>query len=131
MMEYFAYKKMKKHQAEKKAQAGLLSPIISEADEHFLDRIVSAEGTPPPLPDRPHGLELEAGDSTGNAGQVVVHDGNTTAEDGPSSRSMDKGKAKENEKSVEKEDKKSSRFSFLRRSGTKKVRSSAIISQRS
>ncbi len=120
-MEYFAYKKVKKHQAEKKAEAGLQSPLLTEEDEHFLQRVVSAEGTPPPLPERPHGLGREAGDSSGNAAQMVVHDSNTTAEEGHRRSSKDKGKGKENEQDAEKEEKKPGRFAFLRRAGTKKV----------
>jgi len=130
MLEYFSYKKIKKHQAERKSAAStpsaepsskaaetkkteaavqtppahVQSPILSEEDAYFLERVVSAEGTPPPLPTRPPHEDLpEAGDSTGNTAQVVV---------------SDKGKGKENEKPV---DKKKSRFSFLNRSGTKKV----------
>ncbi|KAI6716648.1 hypothetical protein JHW43_000760 [Diplocarpon mali] len=122
MMEYFTYKKIKKHQAEKKAQAGLQSPLLNAEDENFLERIVSAEGTPPPLPQRPLELGAEAGDSTGNAAQVVVHDRNITAEEGQRRRSKDKGKSKENETetSAGKDAKKPGRFSFLHRSGTKK-----------
>ncbi|PBP28512.1 hypothetical protein BUE80_DR000529 [Diplocarpon rosae] len=124
MMEYFTYKKIQKHQAEKKAQAALQSPLLNPEDENFLERIVSAEGTPPPLPQRPLGLGAEAGDSTGNAAQVVVHDGNTTAEEAQGRSSKDKGKGKENETETRagKDAKKPGRFSFLHRSGTKKVR---------
>ncbi|KAG4443271.1 hypothetical protein IFR05_001215 [Cadophora sp. M221] len=122
MMEYFAYKKVKKHQAEKKAAAGQQSPLLDEKDESFLRRVISAEGTPPPLPARPHGLP-EAGDFTGNASQMVVHDENTVAkEEGHRRSSKDKGKGKEkgSEKGVETEGKKSGRFAFLSRVGTKK-----------
>lgn len=118
-MEYFAYKKVKKHQAEKKAAEGHQSPLLDEKDESFLRRVISAEGTPPPLPARPHGLP-EAGDFTGNASQMVVHDGNTVAEEN-SSRDKGKGKEKETEKSAETEGKKPGRFAFLSRVGTKKV----------
>jgi len=122
MMEYFTYKKVKKHQAEKKAAANQQSPLLDEKDETFLRRVISAEGTPPPLPARPHGLP-EAGDFTGNASQMVVHDGNTVAEEEAhkrSSKDKGKGKEKENEKSVETEGKKPGRFAFLSRVGTKK-----------
>lgn len=121
MMEYFAFKKVKKHQAEKKAA------VLTQEDENFLERIVSAEGTPPPLPERPHGLGPEAGDPTGNAAQMVVHDGNTTAVETETEKEPvdKKGKGKANE--VDKEEKKkSNRFSFLSRSGTKKVRDSVF-----
>ncbi|KAJ5040524.1 uncharacterized protein L3040_006178 [Drepanopeziza brunnea f. sp. 'multigermtubi'] len=119
MLEYFTSKKVKKQETEKKAEAGLLPPLINEEDEHFLERIVSAEGTPPPLPERPRVLGPEAGDSTGSAAQVVVHDGNDTAEEEKRRSPKDKGKGKESEKDAEKE-KKPGRFSFLHRSGTKK-----------
>lgn len=117
MLEYFTYKKVKKHQAEKKAKEHehIQSPLLDEDDERFLTRIVSAEGTPPPLPERPHGLGVEAGDSTGNTSQMVVHDG---VEDGKhGSKDKGKGKAKDNEK----DSKKSNRFSFLNKIGSKKV----------
>ena len=119
MLEYFTYKKVKKHQAEKRAQAQVQSPLLDEEDERFLTRIVSAEGTPPPLPERPHGLGPEAGDSTNNASQMVVHDGRAE-EVQNGHHHKDKGKGKENEK-PEKDGKKSHRMSFLQRTFTKKV----------
>jgi len=119
MMEYFAYKKVKKHQAEKKAAEGKQSPLLDEKDETFLRRVISAEGTPPPLPARPQDLS-EAGNFSGNASQMVVHDGNTVAEEEHRRSSKDKGKGKEKEH-VEAEAKKPGRFSFLSRVGTKKV----------
>ncbi|KAL2065489.1 hypothetical protein VTL71DRAFT_3159 [Oculimacula yallundae] len=121
MMEYFTYKKVKKHQAEKKAAEGIQPPLLDEKDETFLRRVISAEGTPPPLPVRPDGLP-EAGDFAGNASEMVVHDGNTVAEEeGHKRSSKDKGegKAEEPEKGVENE-KKHGRFAFLSRINTKK-----------
>ncbi|KAG4423847.1 hypothetical protein IFR04_002992 [Cadophora malorum] len=118
MMEYFAYKKVKKHQAEKKAAEGKQSPLLDEKDETFLRRVISAEGTPPPLPARPQDL-AEAGNFSGNASQMVVHDGNTVAEEEHRRSLKDKGKGKEKEH-VEVEAKKPGRFSFLSRVGTKK-----------
>jgi hypothetical protein len=120
MLEYFAYKKVKKHQAEKKAHAQVQSPLLDDDDERFLTRIVSAEGTPPPLPDRPHGLDVEAGDTTGNASQLVLHDGNEGETHQHHHQDKGKGKVKENEKA---DTKKANRFSFLSRMGSKKVRS--------
>ena len=140
MLEYFTYKKAKKHQTEKRAREHTQSPLINEEDEHFLKRVVSAEGTPPPLPERrQHGEWVETGDSTNNESQMVVHDGNEngqraqTAEereeedlnaaiaaslaDGKHHHKKDKGKGKENEK----DGKKSNRFSFLAHSLTKKA----------
>jgi hypothetical protein len=119
MLEYFTYKKVKKHQAEKKAVAGVQTPILNEEDENFLERVISAEGTPPPLPQRPHGLGPEAGDSTGNNSQMVQHSSTAESEGG-----KDKGKGKENEKP--KDAKKTNRFSFLSRVGTKKVCASLL-----
>lgn len=126
MMEYFAYKKVKKHQAEKKAAEGKQAPLLDEKDERFLRRVISAEGTPPPLPTRPHGLP-EAGDFANNASQMVVHDGNTVAEEESRRTSRDKGKGKEKE-TVETEAKKPGRFAFLSRVGTKKVCQSSLNS---
>ena len=114
MLEYFSYKKIKKHQAEKKAETGVQTPILNKEDENFLERVISAEGTPPPLPERPHGVGPEAGDSTGNDSQMVAHNGGPFDE-----KHKDKGKGKENEKP--KDTKKSNRFSFLSRAGTKKA----------
>ena len=140
MLEYFTYKKAKKHQTEKRAREHTQSPLLNEEDENFLERIVSAEGPPPPLPERrQHGEWVETGDSTANASQMVVHDGNEngqrakTAEeeeeddlnaaiaaslaDSKHQNHKDKGKGKENEK----DGKKAHRFSFLTRSHTKKA----------
>jgi hypothetical protein len=144
MLEYFTYKKVKKHQAEKKGKEALAQvktppPLIDEDDERFLERIVSAEGTPPPLPTRP-AFGAEAGDSTGNASQMVVHEKKEHNETGHERRSRerserrsrshehkDKGKGKENEKSTP-DEKKNNRFSFLQRTFTKKVMAFLISS---
>ncbi len=141
MLEYFSYKKIKKHQAEKAEKASKAStpieqskgkgrrtavqtpppavqaPVLNEEDEYFLERIVSAEGTPPPLPERPSHQNLRvAGDSTGNNAQMIVHESvdKDSAADG-------KGKGKENEKSTTATNKKANRFSFLNRNKAKKV----------
>jgi hypothetical protein len=124
MLEYSTYKKAKKHQAEKRAKAEVQSPVLTEEDENFLGRIVSAEGTPPALPERPHVLNPEAGDPTNNDAQMVVHDepgtkaeaeGQTkTEEKAEKHRGKGKGKGKENVQ--DKDKKKSHRFSFLHRS---------------
>ena len=121
MLEYFTYKKAKKHQAEKRAQAQAQSPLLDEEDENFLQRIVSAEGTPPPLPERPNSVEPEARDSTGNNSQMVEHNGAPVAA-AETKQDKGKGKEKENEKP-----KKSNRFSFLSRSGTKKASPSNLF----
>ncbi|KAH8779089.1 hypothetical protein F5882DRAFT_407352 [Hyaloscypha sp. PMI_1271] len=131
MMEYFTYKKVKKHQTEKKAKDGEQTPVISKEDENFLTRVISAEGTPPPLPERPS-FGPETGDSTNNQAQMVVHDGNGATEpagndttklavEKQETKQKDKGKGKGKGKENEKHnDKKASRFSFLARSLTKK-----------
>lgn len=128
MLEYFTYKKVKKHQAEKKGKEALARvktppPLIDEDDERFLERIVSAEGPPPPLPERPTGLGAEAGDSRGNASQMVVHEQDDRKSHERRRRSSDKGKGKEKEKEKEtsQDAKKSNRFSFLQRTFTKKA----------
>jgi hypothetical protein len=118
MLEYLTYKKVKKHQAEKRAEAEVQSPVLTEEDENFLERIVSAEGTPPALPERPYILNPEAGDSTNNDAQMVVHDKprtDTKTEAKPEEKAKKhKGKGKENVN--DKDKKKSNRFSFLHRS---------------
>lgn len=121
MLEYFTYKKVKKHQAEKRAHEQTQAPVLDEEDERFLTRIVSAEGTPPPLPERPHRLGIEAGDPTGNTSQMIVHEGGEEEPDRHRDHHHeDKGKGREDEK-PDKEAKKVNRFSFLLRRGTKKV----------
>jgi len=128
MLEYFTYKKVKKHQAEKKVHTPAQvrtptpqgpSPLLNDEDENFLERIVSAEGTPPPLPSRPMGwapgVGIEAGDSTGNQSQMVVHNGNGTMHENNRNH---KGKGRE---TIDGE-KKPGRFaSFLAKTGPKKV----------
>lgn len=131
MLEYFAYKKAKKHQAEKQAEAQVQSPVLTEEDENFLERIVSAEGTPPALPERPITpnpklperlivLNPEAGNPTDNDEQMVVYDeagtkANTKAE-AKAERKAEKKKGKGKETVSDKDKKKSNRFSFLHRS---------------
>jgi len=117
MLEYFTYKKVKKHQADKEHSRRPETrvqerPVISEEDEHFLARIISAEGTPPALPERPHGLGPLAGDETGNRSQVTVFDGREAGGDVPHHKKRGDGV---------KEEKKGNRISGLYRSLTKKV----------
>jgi hypothetical protein len=120
MLEHFPYKKAKKHQAEKRAEAQVQSPVLTEEDENFLERIVSAEGTPPALPERPRVLNPEAGDPTNNNEQMAVYiEPGTKPETKPEAKAVEnagklKGKGKENVN--DKDKKKSNRFSFLRRS---------------
>lgn len=120
MMEYFTYKKIKKHQAEKRAEAQLQTPLVNEADEHFLGRIISAEGTPPPLPTRPTALENGvAGDPTTNNSQLVVPEIKEPAAENGSKKSLDKGKGKE--KANVKDEKKTSPLAFIQRTFSKRV----------
>ena len=131
MLEYFTKTKSKKPQAEKTGKEALARvktppPLIDEEDERFLERIVSAEGPPPPLPARPT-FGTEAGDPTGNASQVVVHEQDNhhrrkshERKSHERRRSSDKGKGKDNEKATA-DSKKANRFSFLQRTFTKKV----------
>lgn len=126
MLEYFTYKKVKKHQEDKKASGKgketmvkTPPPVLNDEDEAFLTRIVSAEGTPPPLPTRPS-FGAEAGDSTGNAAQMVVHDGRENHHRRHSAKSIDKGKGREKEKHAE--GKTENKFTgFLGRAFTKRV----------
>jgi len=134
MLEYFTYKKVKKHQAEKKVHTPAQvrtptpqgpSPLLNDEDENFLERIVSAEGTPPPLPSRPMGwapgVGIEAGDSTGNQSQMVVHNGNGTMHENNRNH---KGKGRE---TIDGE-KKPGRFaSFLAKTGPKKHRNAQAV----
>lgn len=143
MLEYFTYKKAKKHQAEKekrgpttqtRTQTEVRTPspaqpslLLNDEDANFLERIVSAEGPPPPLPNRPEGwvqgVGMEAGDSSGNQAQMVVHDGNGTATEYTAehhhSWHKDKGKGKEKMKT---EEKKPGRLAILARNVTKKYK---------
>jgi hypothetical protein len=122
MLEYFTSKKVKKHH-EKKASGKenetmvkTPPPLLNDEDEQFLTRMVSAEGTPPPLPTRPN-FGAEAGDSTGNDAQMVVHDGREHHRR-HSVKSVDKGKGKESETEAKKENKFTG---FLGRTFTKRV----------
>lgn len=114
MLEYFTYKKIKKHQAEKKAEAHIQSPLITEEDENFLTRIVSAEGTPPPLPERPRSTEVRDGMESVVGGQGAINTKNKENE-----KPIHREKPAEQEESVDR--KKSNRLSFLYRRNTKKV----------
>ncbi|KAH8667506.1 hypothetical protein BGZ60DRAFT_377549 [Tricladium varicosporioides] len=131
MLEYFTYKKVKKHQAERKGKEAVVKtppPLLDEDDERFLERIVSPENTPPPLPTRPTDLS-EAGDTMGNASQMVRHEKTRPSSERRRSASYfhrkshdkeDKGKGKENV--TAEEPKKLGRFaSILRRSGKDKT----------
>jgi hypothetical protein len=71
MLEYFAYKKLKRHRDHPDRPD---TPILNEADEQYLQRIISEpEGPRPPLPARPQDLP-EAGDASTNNMQVTVMD---------------------------------------------------------
>lgn len=131
MLEYFTYKKVKKHQAEKKARESQTAtpvespytaptgtavpikpaPVLSPEDERFLDSIVGdEEGNRPALPTRPLSGLVETGDATGNKSQVVLHGEGEKVEDegivsGLKHRIVGKGKGKEVETEASVEDK--------------------------
>ncbi|KAH8803157.1 hypothetical protein F5884DRAFT_497569 [Xylogone sp. PMI_703] len=127
MLEYFSYKKFKKHKEEKhasehdhaevaetsKAQHGSQAPVLTTEDENFLERIVSDEETPPPLPIRPSEL---TGDVSDNEAQVAAEEPSLEAKE----EEKDKGKGKGKEIEHEKETKKANRFSFITRNLTRK-----------
>lgn len=112
MLEYFSYKKVKKSQADKEKGKEVQvkeqpEPLLSPEDENYLGRIISAEGTPPPLPDRPSWiLNPEVGDTAGNDKQMVLHDEATQAEH--DTRVRDDAKVQERKKSSSHQRKKSS-----------------------
>jgi hypothetical protein len=70
MMDYFHHKKAK---APVDIAEKVETPVLTEEDEAFLQRIAS-EGTPPPLPDRPQDL-FEAGSTRGNDAQIAIMNG--------------------------------------------------------
>ncbi|KAI9752297.1 MAG: hypothetical protein M4579_005681 [Chaenotheca gracillima] len=129
MLEYFTYKKVKKHQEEKKQKQR--SEVLTPDDEQFLQRIISEEGPPPPLPERP--IRPEAGDPSQNALQLVLYDdGDSEISDSDVSEIIDEtrdkgapGASAEREMSRgntsvdDGADKKKSRWSFLQRAGSK------------
>lgn len=102
MLEYFTYKKVKKHQAEKRAReeaaTASLKPVLSLDDERFIENLV-AEGTPPALPQRPIILNQDSDEVKQNTSQLE--------------RSVSKGKTKENDNGPTKPKKKENRFSLL------------------
>ncbi|KAL8806369.1 MAG: hypothetical protein Q9182_001399 [Xanthomendoza sp. 2 TL-2023] len=121
-MSYFS-KKGKESALKVEDQPGdVEGPVLSEEDEAFLHRIAT-EGTPPPLPERPHPQDLPVAGETGenNAQLVLLTDAQKvplpSAPDTPAdeiapaveSEAPDKGKGKLKEK------KKAARWSFLRR----------------
>lgn len=133
MMEYFSYKKAKKH-LEKAPKSK--EPVLNDEDEAFLYRITSqVEGTPPPLPERPQDLSI-AGDSINNHQQLVLADSEEawgvplpdvpdTPEGvmaGIEGEDLTQGKGKGKEKAV---DSKKNRWSFLHRDGKEGKRKAA------
>ena len=116
MLEYFTYKKVKKHQAEKERSK---TPVLSPVDEQFLQRIVAEDGAPSATSARQR--PNEAGDPTGNQAQLVVHG------DGPdAARSTGHGHEDDvarGSSQVRNNDSKkaTNRWSFLERFAPKKV----------
>ena len=135
-MEYFSFKKAKRHQDKTPPSD---TPVLDHEDEAFLKRITTqVEGTPPALPNRPlDGLSV-AGDPTDNDQQLVLADeareiplpdapftpeGVKPETDVPREAADDgktKGKGKEKERSKSRDGTKD-RWSFLRR-GSKALR---------
>lgn len=122
-MSYFASKKGKgvAEKVEDKPD-DVEGPVLSEEDEAFLHRIAT-EGTPPPLPERPHPQDLPVtGEAEGNDAQLVVFEGaqdvplpsapDTPAEEVASAVESD---VSDKSKGKQKEGKKPFRWSFLRR----------------
>jgi hypothetical protein len=119
MLEYFTYKKIKKHQAEKRAREALASPVLNEEDENFLQRVVSEEGPPPALPERPVILNPEVGNSTGNDSQIVsrepeLNSKHRRSNDRRSSGRRSSDKDRRHDKDSDKEKKKQNVFSIFR-----------------
>lgn len=123
MLEYFTYKKIKKHQENATKSE---EPVLNQEDQDFLHRITSqVEGTPPPLPERPQDFPV-AGDTKDNNAQLVLSEEarsiplpdvpDTPAEVMPGISSEDViVETKEDEKAK----KKKNRWSFLRRDSKK------------
>jgi hypothetical protein len=108
MMEYFNFKKAKKHPADvEKSEA----PVLNEEDEAFLHRLAS-EGTPPPLPERSSTNDAQIALMNG-AQNIPLPDVPDTP-DGvvPAMETEDDGKG---ENKTVKHSKKPFKWSFLRR----------------
>ena len=127
MLEYFTYKKVKKHQQEKHGHhhddqtIQPPAPILTPNDEAFLQRITSEDDPAASLPTRP--LGSVAGDTVGNEQQVALTGATESAEYGSDVRGVsdESSHGKLKGKATEPSQKRSHRFSFLQRSGTKKV----------
>ena len=142
-MEYFSFKKGKRHQDKAPKPE---KPVLDDEDEEFLKRITAQiEGTPPALPERPHEYPV-AGDTEENDMQLVVADearevpipdvadtpeGTTPQIDTPQAdipkeeasdgKSKGKSRSKSKEKDKDKPKEKKDPFAFFRR-GSKAVR---------
>lgn len=112
MIEYFNHKLSKKHHVPEENSE---TPVLTDEDEEFLQRIAS-EGTPPPLPARPQNLSV-AGETYGNDAQLALieHARNTPLPEVPDTPDegtpVKEGKGKEKAKS----EKRPLTWSFLRR----------------
>ncbi|KAL8651111.1 MAG: hypothetical protein Q9226_004849 [Calogaya cf. arnoldii] len=97
-------------------------PVLSEEDEAFLHRIAT-EGTPPPLPERPHTQDLPVvGDTENNNAQLVLLEEAQdvplpSAPDTPAEKvpSVTEDHVSDETKGKQKEAKKPFKWSFLRR----------------
>ena len=93
------------------------TPVLNEEDEEFLHRIAE-EGPPPPLPARPGTQDLpEAGNPEGNNAQMVLYEGAQLIPETPDNLDSESADAEshENVTKMEKEHRKKSKWSFLRR----------------
>ncbi|KAH0565301.1 hypothetical protein GP486_001301 [Trichoglossum hirsutum] len=118
MLEYIKHKKAKKSQPQSPESK---SPVLSPADEQFLEQIVSREETPPPLPER-HSDHI-AEDLTGNAEQEVTENRELQPEEGHSPEKAEQAEKKtEGRGDVKKGNKK---WSFLQRKFSKKDKKKA------
>ncbi|KAL8818280.1 MAG: hypothetical protein Q9223_003058 [Gallowayella weberi] len=122
MMSYFSKKGKEPALKVEEQPSDVVGPVLSEEDEAFLHRIAT-EGTPPPLPERPHPQDLPvAGETEENNAQLVLL---TDAQKVPLPSAPDtpadeitpavESEAPDNGKGKLKEKKKVARWSFLRR----------------
>jgi hypothetical protein len=72
-MEYLNYVKSKAHIGTSKNSE---TPVLTEEDEQFLNRVTSHDEQPPPLPTRPRVQDLPvAGEAQGNDAQLALFEG--------------------------------------------------------
>ena len=117
MLEYFTYKKIKKHKEEKAREKKATEDLIREQkgkapeeprnvvlapdDESFLEALISADGPAPPLPPRPE-LTWEESSVVRRSGEVSpassVDEGTPAAEEGDKDGKKEEAKDKKDKK---------------------------------